>query len=135
MRTFVAEQDDPAAHDGCVLRDCPHEEYGVARPLVDLAGPRTPSGGYLPNRSTPLASTTPPGCRTSTFTRDVLHERTSHGPGGLPIRWSLDREKLVGLGVFVIPGLSLHYLIPVRIGRALAEAQATGYTSQCARHS
>ena len=65
---------------------------------------------------------------------DVLHEgHTNYGPSGLPIRWVLDRRKLDGLGVFVVPGLSGHYLIHERVGRALAEAGATGYTSEAAR--
>ena len=66
--------------------------------------------------------------------QDVLHEgHTNYGPSGLPIRWVLDRRKLNGLGVFVVGGLSAHYVIHERIGRALAEAGATGYTSQRAR--
>jgi hypothetical protein len=66
--------------------------------------------------------------------QDVLHDRhTNYGPSGLPIRWVLDRQKLDGLGVFVVPGLSAHYLIHERVGRALAAAGATGYTSQRAR--
>lgn len=65
---------------------------------------------------------------------DVLHEgHTQYGPSGLPIRWVLDRRKLDGLGVFVVPGLSAHYLVNERIGAALAEAGATGYTSERAR--
>jgi hypothetical protein len=65
---------------------------------------------------------------------DVLDERhTNYGPGGLPIRWVLASRKLEGLGVFTIPRLSMRYVIHERIGAALAEAGATGYTSERAR--
>jgi hypothetical protein len=65
---------------------------------------------------------------------DVLDEtRTSIGPSGLPIRWVLARPKLHGLGVLVVPHLYDLYVIHERIGAALAEAGATGYTSKPAR--
>jgi hypothetical protein len=65
---------------------------------------------------------------------DVLDEtHTNFGPGGLPIRWVLARRKLEGLGVFIVPQLSMRYVIHERVGAALADAGATGYTSKRAR--
>lgn len=106
----------------------------VRQVFIDLAGPRD-AIQWIPSQVVDPAGTSYPYWVPHFHVhQDVLHEAyTNYGPSGLPIRWVLDRRKLDGLGVFVVPGLSAHYLIHERIGAALAEAGATGYTSERAR--
>lgn len=65
---------------------------------------------------------------------DVLHAtHTNFGPSGLPIRWVLDRAKLDGHSVFIVPQLNDITIVNDHVLAALRAMRATGLAVEPAR--
>lgn len=64
---------------------------------------------------------------------DVLHSSTNWGPSGLPIRWVLDRAKLDGHHVFIVPKLNDITIVTGEVLAALTDAGLTGIGVERAR--
>ncbi|UZN02682.1 hypothetical protein [Cellulomonas sp. S1-8] len=64
---------------------------------------------------------------------DLLHSSTNWGPSGLPIRWVLDRAKLDGHRVFIVPELNDITIVTDDVLAALNDAGLTGIGSERAR--
>lgn len=64
---------------------------------------------------------------------DVLHSSTNWGPSGLPIRWVLDRAKLDGHHVFIVPKLNNIIIVTGKVLVALVDAGLTGFSVERAR--
>ncbi|WP_426561939.1 hypothetical protein ACPPVT_16000 [Angustibacter sp. McL0619] len=62
---------------------------------------------------------------------DVLHEElTEIGSSGLPMRWVLDRSKLDGLAVFIVPRMTSHVVVRQDVADLLSAARVGGYSEQ-----